>query len=112
MSEAWIDELRRACEATSQRQVARRIGYTAPVVSQILRGVYPSDMARVRTAVEGALMQREVECPVLGTISRERCIAHQRRPFTPSNPATVRLYRACRSGCPHSMIGTERAREQ
>ncbi len=112
MSAAWMAELRAACEVSTQKAIATRIGYSPTVVNQVLLGKYKGDLLRIKLAVEGALMQREVECPVCGPIPRERCIAHQRRPFTATNPASVQLYRMCRGGCPHSLIGAERAEEK
>lgn len=104
MTDAWIEVLRRECDVTSQARVARKIGYTQATVSAVLKGTYPVNLDRVRAAVEGALMNVAVECPVLGVISRARCVEIQRRPFTPTNPANVALYRACRSGCAHSFL--------
>jgi DNA-binding transcriptional regulator YdaS (Cro superfamily) len=104
----WISELRAACDGSTQKAIAARIGYSATVVNQVLLGKYKGDLLRIKSAVEGALMQHEVECPVCGLIPRERCIAHQRRPFTATNPASVRLFRACRGDCPHSLIGAAR----
>lgn len=104
MTEPWIEVLRRECTATSQARVARRLGYTQATVSAVLQGTYRGNLDRVHAAVEGALMNAQVECPVLGLISRARCVEIQRRPFTPTNPANVALYRACRSGCPHSFL--------
>lgn len=103
MNAMWIEVLRKACESSSQAAVARRIGYTSPVVNQVLAGTYPGNLQRVQAAVEGALMNATVDCPVLGEISRAQCIAWQRRPFTPTNPLAVRMYRACRN-CPHSFL--------
>ncbi|HET7300092.1 MAG TPA: hypothetical protein VFJ01_05510 [Oleiagrimonas sp.] len=104
MNADWIEILRAACAQASQAAVARKLGYTAPVVSQVLNGTYKGDLKRVQAAVEGALMQVEVDCPLLGLISRQRCVEMQRRPFTPTNPMNVKLYRACRSGCAHSFM--------
>lgn len=104
MNEPWIELLHASCRMASQASVARKVGYSGAVISQVLSGTYTGDLARVQAAVEGALMNTTVECPVLGTISRAKCIAIQRQPFTPTNPTNVALYRACRSGCPHSFL--------
>lgn len=104
MNEPWIELLRSACGTSSQSSVARKVGYSSAVISQVLSGTYNGDLQRVQAAVEGALMNVQVECPVLGLISRARCVEIQRMPFTPTNPANVALYRACRSGCPHSFL--------
>lgn len=100
----WIEVLRAACAASSQSAVAARIGYSAGAVSAVLSGTYNGNLERVQQAVEGALMASTVDCPVIGDLPRQRCVEHQRTPFTPTNPMRVRLYHACRSGCAHSLI--------
>lgn len=104
MSEPWIEVLRSAVAQSSQTRVARKIGYSNSVISYVLAGTYTGDLKRVQAAVEGALMNAQVECPILGLISRAKCVEIQRRPFTPTNPLNVQLYRACRSGCAHSFL--------
>ncbi|CQR43683.1 conserved hypothetical protein [Thiomonas sp. CB3] len=101
MSEiTWTQALADACAATSQREVAALIGYSESVISQALAGKYRGDIKRVRAAVEGALLGATVDCPVLGPIPRQRCIEHQRRPFAPTNPTRVQLWRTCPT-CPN-----------
>lgn len=112
MSEAWLQALAKACDAFGQGAVAQRIGYSTGTVSGVLSGTYKGNWQRVRAAVEGALMRAEVDCPVCGEIPRQRCVEHQRRPFRPTNPAAVQLYRACRGGCVHSLIGAKSAGEK
>lgn len=104
MSAAWLDVLRAACEASSQRDVARRLGYSSTVINQVLTGAYPHGLAKVQAKVEKALMAGTVTCPELGAIPRAQCLAWQRRPFSAANPTAVAVYRACRSGCPHSLL--------
>lgn len=104
MSADWIELLRAACAASTQAAVARRLGYSATVVNQVLSGRYTGDLTRVKAAVEGALMNAQVECPVCGPIPRQRCIEHQRAPFRATSPMSVQLYRACRGGCPNSLL--------
>lgn len=106
MNAAWLDVLREECNRTSQRSVAQRMGYSNTVVNQVLNGVYPGDLARVQAAVEGALLNAEVDCPVLGSISRAQCVKYQRMPFTPTNPANVQLYRTC-PACVHNLKSNE-----
>ncbi len=62
----WIARLAEECEATSQRQAAERIRYSAGLVSNVLRNRYTGDMAGVEEAVRGALMGDTVTCPELG----------------------------------------------
>lgn len=100
----WINALRKACEDTSQSRVASRLGVSGSMISQALKGKYPGDTAKLRTRVEGELMGAAVSCPVLGDISSRHCLDCQRQPFAATNAQRVRLYRACRSGCPNSSI--------
>lgn len=105
----WIEALRAACAAESQRRVAGRIGYSASVVSQVLAGVYPGDLAAVEQAVRGALMNGVVACPELGSIEGHLCVGWRRaaRRFAATNSMRVRMYRACRA-CPR-FTGEDRA---
>lgn len=100
----WIAALRTECARSTQAAVARRLGYSPTVVNQALRGGYAGDVERLREVVEGALMGRTVDCPVIGDLPRDRCLDHQIRPFAATNPLRTALYRACRSGCPHSRL--------
>lgn len=107
----WRDTLKRACERTSQAQVARRLrdasgsGFPSDsVVSQILNDRYRGRTDRIEDMVAGLWDGATVDCPVLGTIGAERCDSHQHRPYSGANPYRVALYRACRSGCPHSRL--------
>lgn len=99
---SWVDVLRDACRHATQATVARRIGYSPTVVNQVLSGTYNGDLISVQAAVEGGLMASMVDCPVIGEIPRQRCIEHQRRPFTPTNPTNIQLYHACPL-CEHSI---------
>lgn len=108
MSAPWIETLRQACERESQSRVAARLGYSAATVNQVLKGVYKGRLDRVQERVESVLVGgRLVDCPVLGEIPRHECLDHQGQPFAATNPQRVRLYRACRSGCPHSRLKEE-----
>lgn len=101
-AEEWLDVLRRECAASTQTTVAKRLGVSAAMVNQALGGKYKGDISRLQRLVEGAFMN--VFCPVLGEIPLDTCAHHQKQPFVPVNPQRVRLFRACRSGCPHSRI--------
>ncbi len=101
----WIIVLREACERASQSVVARKLGYSPSTINRVLRGAYAGDISRIEQAVRGALMGATVDCPIVGEIPRHRCLANQRQPWAATNPTRVQLYRACRSGCPHSTIG-------
>lgn len=100
----WLQILADECQASSQAKVAKRLGYSAATVSLVLKGTYSGDLQKVEQAVRGALMRQTVACPVLGDIPAQDCLGHQKAPFSTASPERVRLYRACRSGCPHSRI--------
>jgi hypothetical protein len=104
MSKEWMDVLRARTAETSQRKVAEELGVSAAMVNQVLKGSYTGNTDTLRTRVEGAYMDQCVACPVLGRLPVHECEENQKRPFTASNPQRVRLYRACRAGCPHSKL--------
>ena len=101
----WVITLAEACDEKDQGRISSVVGYSAATVSQVLSNSYKGDMKRFRTAVEGALMDFTVNCPVLGELPANYCLTYQRRPFAATNPERVKLYKACRGGCPHSRIG-------
>lgn len=100
----WIVVLRSACRRETQAAVARRLGVSPTMVNQALKGVYRGDLEGLQSRVEGALMGQHVICPVLGQLPRNECMDHQARPFATTNPLRLRMYRACRAGCPHSRL--------
>lgn len=107
---AWVLALAEECDARkSQAKVARRIGYSPTTVNQVISRTYKGDLAAVEAAVRGAFLGERVDCPVLGPLPRDRCLNHQRQPLIATNPERVRLYRACRNGCPHSRLGGDDA---
>ena len=103
----WVLALAAACDRETQRKAAERVGFSHTVLSQALRNAYPGNLSKVEAAVRGAFMAGTVPCPVLGEIGTDACVAHQARKLAAlgANPDHVRLYRACRGGCPHSFIG-------
>ena len=101
----WVLTLADAVDHEGQNAVAKMIGYSASVVHHVLRANYKGDLAKVEAAVRGALLGETVSCPVQEEITRARCLSNQKLPLLPTNTERVRLYRACRGGCRHSMIG-------
>lgn len=100
----WIDVLREECERTSQNQVAKRLGVSGPLVSQVLHGNYKGSLDNIQARVEGELMSRTIACPILGDISTRQCLDNQRRKHASTNFMRVRLYQACRT-CKHNGKG-------
>lgn len=100
----WESVLREEISKSSQNKVAKKLGVSASMVSQALKGTYPGNLTLLIERVEGAFMNRSCECPVLGDIPANECLDHQNRPFSATNPQRVRIYRACRNGCTHSHL--------
>ncbi|PKR90898.1 transcriptional regulator [Pleomorphomonas diazotrophica] len=103
--EDWLLVLAEEATRTGLNALAMRIKVSAGTLSAVLSGTYGAKPDRVREAVRGALMGVTVECPALHQeIGRETCIKHQRTPLSTASPSSVRLYHACRNGCPHATI--------
>ena len=103
----WIVALADACDrAGSQSLVARLIGKSPAAVSQVLKNRYGAGLGRIETAVRAHIIRERVACPGQGSesITKAECLAWQGRPFAATNPQRVRMFKACRSGCPHSAL--------
>jgi hypothetical protein len=103
----WIWMLARKCDETSQGAVAKLIGYSAPVISQVIRKAYRADMRAIERAVRGRFMAETVTCPVLGDIALHVCQGWQRKargPFWATSSHDVKMRKACRNSCPHSQV--------
>lgn len=96
----WLAVLSAHCKAHGQRKTAEAIGYSAGVVSQVLKGKYPGDLRAVQIKVEGALMGLSVDCPVVGDLPRNRCLEYQRQGFAATNHLRVQLAKTCPK-CPN-----------
>ncbi|WP_368166046.1 transcriptional regulator [Aeromonas sp. R9-1] len=107
----WLDVLRQAVKSSSLAVMAKRLGISRTTISQVCNQKYPGDLARIQRLVESVLMAREVECPILGSIPLHQCRAHQQRKSSEvgSRPDAIKLWRACRSGCPNSELGEEKS---
>lgn len=100
----WVMALAEECDRSTQSAVARRLGVSAGLVSGVLAGTYGrkgGDMQRIEEIVRGALMGAQVICPVMGELTRDRCLDEQTQPFRATSAQRARLYHACRRGCPH-----------
>jgi len=102
----WVIVLAEACDRASQAKIARRLGYTGPVINQALRATYAGRMDKLEQKVRGELMREMVGCPVLGEISMKKCVdtqaRAQARSYAPTNALRVELRRACRV-CPYRL---------
>lgn len=95
----WLDALRKECLRTSQNKTAARLGVSSAMVSQALKGVYKGNIDTLKGRVMGELLGQTVDCPVLGKISRMKCLKSRELPFAATNPQRVRLFKACRDDC-------------
>jgi len=99
----WVLELALLADRLGLNDAGKRIGYSAPTVSQVINNRYQKgDVARVEGMVRGALMASIVICPIYGEMARNICLEWQARPFSTASSNCVRMYQACRSGCPNS----------
>lgn len=100
---AWIADLAQECEASSQNKVAARMGYSAGLISQVLRAKYPADLAAVEEIFVGVFQSATVECPRLGRIPGQDCRSYraQAKEFQPTSNFRAQMYRACRN-CPRN----------
>lgn len=99
----WVLQLAKACDCSSQNKVAKKLGYTGAVVSQVLRNCYPGNMVNVQQRVEGILMGTTLNCPALGELPIHECQAWRQksRHFSNANHQRVMMYRAC-NRCPNN----------
>lgn len=97
---AEVEALARACRAETSAAVARRLGYSDAVVSQVLGRKYPGDLDKVFQKIRGAFLGETVMCPILDEIGRDRCLAEQAKPFAATNSTRARLFHACKT-CSH-----------
>ncbi|QND45333.1 helix-turn-helix transcriptional regulator (plasmid) [Rhizobium lusitanum] len=104
----WVVVLAEECNKGSQSAVAKRLDYSPATISQILSNSYRGDVSRVEQMVRGALMAETIACPALGDLARNTCLSWQAKPYAATSSHRVQMYRACRSGCPHSRISTSR----
>jgi len=110
----WLELLREHCSRSTQAKVAKQLGYSPAVISQVLKGSYRGDMASVEGAVRGVFMGGTVVCPALSQeIPLNRCVALQRAPFSFTNSLKNRIRAHCRSGdCPHSRLRPHEVEEE
>ena len=96
----WVITLACACDSSNQTAVARRLGVSHSVIGPVLRNSYQGRLDRIEQRVRGELMNECVTCPVLGEITKKRCIEEQARAgsgYSATNAIRVELRRACRA---------------
>lgn len=100
----WIIALAEACAAHSQTAVAKRLAYSPSAISATLSNSYLGDVEGIAERVRGEFMAHRVDCPIKGSMSRNICLGWQAKPFAATSADRVRMFHACRSGCPHSRL--------
>lgn len=94
--------LAREADRTSQNKVAKRIGRTGSLVSQVIANKYGASLDLVEESVRGALMSEKADCPGMGEpIPRDVCQAWRQKAkkYSGHNAQRVAMFRACRR-CP------------
>ncbi len=107
----WIIILAEACSRSGQKAVGEIIKYSPATVSQVLSNSYRGDLTTLESMVRGVLMSEIVACPILGQMAMDVCSSWQKKPFLPTSSHRVRMFQACRSGCPNSRISETLRRE-
>ncbi|MBM3617501.1 MAG: hypothetical protein FJX23_03035 [Alphaproteobacteria bacterium] len=97
----WVERLASYCNEHTQVAAAKKIGRSASLINQVLRGNYKGDMEAVKSRVETALMAGGITCPILGAISGSQCLQQQAKPYNSGNHLAVSLFRECRR-CPNN----------
>jgi hypothetical protein len=98
----WALALAAACDAKGRAPVARSLGYSESVLSQMLSNNYGGNVAKVSAKIRAVIMAEMMDCPEEGPMKLDMCQRHQaRREADIQNGWHRRMFAACRSGCPH-----------
>ena len=100
MSDAWLTILTRHVAAKGRSEVARELKVSAATLSLVLNDKYPASTEAIEKKVMSIYgHDGKVHCPVLGDVEPAQCIDNWERAQKikgAGNPATIRLYIACR----------------
>lgn len=99
----WVETLAIECGKTSQSRVAKKLGRSASLVSQVLNRKYGGELTAIEERFRGVFDHCTLACPALGTMPLQDCQdwRAKARVFQTGNPLRVRMYRACLS-CPRN----------
>lgn len=101
----WIEELAKFASQFTGAAAARKCGLSSSTVTQIIGNSYKAkDWGAIEARVRGELMRETVMCPVLDEITKGQCLDEQAKDFTGTSAIRTSVWRACRSGCPHSRL--------
>lgn len=100
MSDAWLLILSRKVDAKGRPVVERELNLSAATLSLVLNKKYPASTENIERRVMAMYgHDGKVQCPVLGEIEPALCTVKWERAHrvkSVGNPATSRLYIACR----------------
>lgn len=99
----WIVMLARACDASSQNQVASRLGLSSGTVSRLILNGYAGDMAEMRRLTHARLAVDTVDCEAFGAPIRAGQCLDYRRGRAVHDPVWRALLSATCPGCPHNL---------
>ena len=104
----WVETLALECGRTSQARVAKALGRSGALVSQVLRRKYNADLKVIEERVRGIFLDARLDCPGMGEIPTHECREWRQkaREFVPGNPTRLRMFRACHK-CPRNDKGAE-----
>lgn len=96
----WIDILKNEVETKGLKQVAKELGISKTTVSLVAQGKYQASTKKVQEKIAAIYGNNgEINCPVLGTISPDKCAETREKAKRignmVSNPDTLRLYKTC-----------------
>jgi hypothetical protein len=101
----WIAELAARCDATSQRSVAVQIGVSSPFISKLINRTYEAGYDEAEVTVRAAIMNENVECPiVIMPMPLASCLRNRRREAPPINL----MHRQFASACPTCPLNPDR----
>lgn len=101
---AWVRMLANACDRTSQRVVAERLGLKHPTISRVVRHDYNASYREIETLVRAAFGAEDVACPAIGDlIPLSGCVRNRRRTAPPVN----HLHQLWMRHCPDCPLNTD-----
>lgn len=95
----WVRMLASACDRSTQRAVADRLGKSGGFVSRLLNRCYGARYDEPEMLVRATFGAETVECPVMGEIPLAGCVRNRRRKGAPRNHLQQIWARSCPT-CP------------
>ena len=104
----WVEALAIECGRSSQNAVAKELGRSSALISQVLRNKYPGNLTAIEDRFRGLFLHARVSCPALGDLPSNECQdwREKAREFVPTNSQRSRMFAACKV-CPRNQKGGE-----